>query len=506
MVRGLRGRQLGGTNILWRPRLADIARPPEIEQARRHLFARRQTRLRPGLDGKVLTEWNAMAVTALAYAGTAFGHPGWVAEAAKTAEVLLARLRRPDGRWLRSWRPVEGDSCSARARPATGTGATERETWATGAMEAWATGRAGAGSHVLAYAGDYAWLVEAFTRLGEATGRSSWTRAASETAASLVDLFWDPKVGGFFTYGNDAEDLIARMKDVQDGATPSANATAAVALARLGELTGEVSFTGTARQTVELMTPALSRVPAAFPGLSLAASYISSPRREVVVASSSEALVRPVWERYLPDTVLAWGEPYPSPLWEGRDGPEATGRAFVCEGYSCKLPVTDATELTALLDQPASGRRAGQRGGRPAGWRERGEWSFVIRADATLQGAPACYECGHHPHIGRCQQPLLLMVRNGSSLRVPVKAMPRLDDSPGTALRLMVVSTGNRHCGGIDLASGALVRAWSAYLVDQRLRPYDVVDVTVASDPDLVPDPAEPDAIVIAGPPKLSGG
>jgi hypothetical protein len=83
--------------------------------------------------------------------------------------------------------------------------------------------------------------------------------------------------------------------------------------------------------------------------------------------------------------------------------------------------------------------------------------------------------------------------------------MPRLDDSPGTALRLMVVSTGDRHCAGIDLASGALVRAWSAYPVDSRLRPYDVVDVTVASDPDLVPDPSEPDAIVIAGPPELSG-
>jgi hypothetical protein len=69
----------------------------------------------------------------------------------------------------------------------------------------------------------------------------------------------------------------------------------------------------------------------------------------------------------------------------------------------------------------------------------------------------------------------------------------------------MVVSTGERHCGGIDLVSGALVRAWSAHPVDQRLRPYDVVDVTVASDPDLVPDPTEPDAIVIAGPPKLSG-
>lgn len=83
--------------------------------------------------------------------------------------------------------------------------------------------------------------------------------------------------------------------------------------------------------------------------------------------------------------------------------------------------------------------------------------------------------------------------------------MPRLDDSPGATLRLMVVSTGNRHCAGIDLASGALVRAWSSYLVDQRIRPYDIVEVTVGTDLDLLPDPAQPDAVVTAGPPKLAG-
>ena len=83
--------------------------------------------------------------------------------------------------------------------------------------------------------------------------------------------------------------------------------------------------------------------------------------------------------------------------------------------------------------------------------------------------------------------------------------MRRLHDSPGTTLELMVVATGERHCAGIDLASGALVRGWSPTEVDQRLRPYDVVQVTVADNPDLLPDPTEPDAIVIAGPPRLSG-
>lgn len=76
---------------------------------------------------------------------------------------------------------------------------------------------------------------------------------------------------------------------------------------------------------------------------------------------------------------------------------------------------------------------------------------------------------------------------------------------PGTQLQLLVVSTGPAHCAGIDLDSGALVRAWSPSPVDPRLSPYDVVRVEVANDFDLVPDPAEPEAVALTGPPRLQG-
>ena len=88
-----------GKNILWRAGLGDIARPPEIDQARLLLLERRSGRPRPGLDGKVLTEWNAMAIAALAYAGTAFGEPAWV-EAAAGDRRAPARATAPPGRPL----------------------------------------------------------------------------------------------------------------------------------------------------------------------------------------------------------------------------------------------------------------------------------------------------------------------------------------------------------------------------------------------------------------------
>jgi hypothetical protein len=90
-------------------------------------------------------------------------------------------------------------------------------------------------------------------------------------------------------------------------------------------------------------------------------------------------------------------------------------------------------------------------------------------------------------------------------LKAPTKAVPRLHDTPGTVLRLMVVSTGQRHCAGIDIDSGALARAWAPAPIDQHLRPYDLVAVTVADNPDILPDPSEAEAIVIAGPPVPVG-
>ncbi len=305
-----------GKNILWRPQLGDVRRPAEIEEARARLLDRRARRPRPGLDDKVLTEYNAMAVSALAYAGRALDRPSWVGAAAGTADLLLRELRDRDGRWLRSWHPRM------------------------------------AGPRHLACAADYAWLVEAFTRLSEATGEARWIGEARTTADALIDLFWDHQEGGFFTTGNDAEQLVARMKDIHDGAVPSANATATLALARLGELTGEPLYEEVARQTVLALGPALAVSPGSFAAAAVAADYLAGPRRQVVVSSADPDLVRPVWSRYLPGTVLAWDEPYASPLWQGRDDAGAAGLVFVCEGYTCRLPVREASQVEALLGPP----------------------------------------------------------------------------------------------------------------------------------------------------------
>jgi uncharacterized protein YyaL (SSP411 family) len=298
-----------GTTILNRMHArGELARPPEVEAARQALFDARAGRVRPGLDDKVLTEWNAYLVAALAEAGAAAGQPTWVAAAVGMADFLLANLRRADGRWLRSW-------------------------------------QADAGARHLAYATDHGALIDAFTRLAEATGQARWIEEARRAADALLDLFWDDEHGGVFTSGRDADALIARPKDLMDNATPGANGLAALGLLRLAALTGDERYREHGEAVVRLLGPMAVQHPTAFGHVLAAVDLAVRGTTEIVVAGDRPDLLAAVRSRFLPDAVLAWGERYDSPLWAGRED----GRGYVCRGYTCQLPAETPEDLDHQL-------------------------------------------------------------------------------------------------------------------------------------------------------------
>ncbi len=232
----------------------------------------------------------------------------WADAAVGIGEFLRSHLVDARGRWLRSWQPDGG-------------------------------------ARHLAYAADHAWLVECFTRLAELTGEAVWLDRAAAAADALIERFADPDGGGFFTTASDAEQLIVRTKDVFDGATPSANAVAALALTRLGALTGSATYTGHARRIVDLLGQLLTRHPTAFAHTVLTADLLARGCTEVVVTGDRADLVAEYRRAWRPDAVLAWGEPTGSPLWAGR----APGLAYVCHDYACRVPAADAAELAGQL-------------------------------------------------------------------------------------------------------------------------------------------------------------
>jgi uncharacterized protein YyaL (SSP411 family) len=306
-----------GSTILRRPVGAQLGGPDQVETARAIMLDARARRVRPGLDDKVLTEWNAMYASALAEAAGATANQDWADAAVAIGEFLHANLVGSDGRWRRSWQHDGG-------------------------------------ARHLAYAGDYAWLVDCCTRLGELTGESRWTERAIEAADGLITLFADEEGGGFFTTGHDAEALIVRTKEIFDGATPSANAVAALALGRLGSVTGIERYAETARGVVDMFGDLLTRHPTAFPLTVLTAETLIAGFTEVVVVGDRPDLLAAVQSQWLPDAVVAWGEPTDSPLWDDRQA----GRAYVCRNYACQLPADGPEVLLSQLVAAGSGRGA----------------------------------------------------------------------------------------------------------------------------------------------------
>ncbi|HTZ07428.1 MAG TPA: thioredoxin domain-containing protein [Acidimicrobiales bacterium] len=296
-----------GRSILRRPPDDDAERPAPVEEARRRLLEARARRPRPGLDDKVLTEWNAMFCAALAEAAAVTGRRDWGEAAGAIARFLLAELRRPDGRWLRSWQ-------GGRARH-------------------------------LAYAGDYAWVVECCTRLAELTGDPAWLGPAADTARAMLELFGDegPLLA---TTGSDAERLVVRPVDVLDGAVPAANSVAAAALLRLGALTGDDELRQAGEGLVDALWGLAQEHPLAAAGTVAAAALARGGTTEVVISGERPDLLAVVRRRFEPTAVVAWGTPGPSPLWAGR----APGLAYVCRGFVCRAPAATPDELEQRLE------------------------------------------------------------------------------------------------------------------------------------------------------------
>jgi len=314
------GGNFEGRTILHRPRRGDLLRPDSIETARSRLLVARTERVRPGLDDKVITEWNAMMCSTLAEAAAATGRTDWAEAAEQIGTFLLENLLRPDGRVLRSW-------CRGRA-------------------------------DLLGYAGDYAWLVDCCTRLGELSGDPRWIAQAVATARQLLELFTDSKRGGLYTTGNDAAPLVVRPRDLYDGVTPAAGSVAAVALARLGALAADEGLTSAAERILHAVKAPLQAAPSAFAELLLAAVLLEDGPVEIVVTGERTDLVRAARKSFVPGAILAWSSPivqavsaengsssFESPLLSGRE----EGLAYICRRGACLAPVDSVDDLVAAL-------------------------------------------------------------------------------------------------------------------------------------------------------------
>ncbi|HWH12044.1 MAG TPA: thioredoxin domain-containing protein [Solirubrobacteraceae bacterium] len=298
------------------------ARGPEPDPARRAqirdlLLARRADRVRPGLDDKRLTSWNALIITALAEAGAVLEEPRYIDAATACADFVLGTLRDADGRLLRTFN----------------------------------AGQARLGG----YLEDHAFLLEALVALYEATFDEGYFVEARSLADEIIDRFADPERGGFFSTPTDHEALIARRKDLEDTPIPSGSSSAALGLLRLAALTGVQTYEDAAAGAIQIVHRIAADHPGGFGHLLQAVEFIVGSVREVaVVGEPLDPLVRVIRGRLRPGVVLAGSRGATDmtavPLLEGRLPVDGAAAAYVCESFACRAPVTTPAALAGLLD------------------------------------------------------------------------------------------------------------------------------------------------------------
>ncbi|HWG08784.1 MAG TPA: thioredoxin domain-containing protein [Solirubrobacteraceae bacterium] len=257
-----------GLNVLQGPRRADEdPDEPTLRAIRERLLAARAERVRPGLDDKRLTSWNALMVCALAEVGAALrGEP--IADGAQAsgerapidpalgqqlldaatacAEFILRDLRDEHGMLLRTYND----------------------------------GRA----KISAYLEDHAYLLEALLVLFETTCEERWFEHALALADQLIERFSDPERGGFFSTAADQQPLIARRKDLEDSPIPAGGSSAAMGLLRLAQLTGEERYERQAVSVLLLLAEIAPRHPTSFGHLLQVMHWHLSPARPIACA------------------------------------------------------------------------------------------------------------------------------------------------------------------------------------------------------------------------------
>ena len=291
------------------------------------LDARQSGRTRPGQDDKVLADWNALAISALARGYRATGSPRFRDAAVRAARFILAEMTGPDG--LR---------------------------------HAWRGGR----SHTPAFLDDHAFLLAALVDLYEATYDSAWICEARTLADRMNERFWDAEAGGFFGTPAGQSDVLLRLKRGYDGPTPSGNAAAALALLRLARLTDHRPYADRAEAVLRAFQAEIERAPTAAAGLLLALDWHLGPVQEIAVvgpagADETRNLLEAVGRRYLPHAVTAHLDPSAAdaaartdalPLLRNRPPVSGHAAAYVCENFACRPPVLSAEALADLLPSP----------------------------------------------------------------------------------------------------------------------------------------------------------
>jgi uncharacterized protein YyaL (SSP411 family) len=288
---------------------------PLLESAKAKMSAARASRVRPHLDDKILASWNGLMLGAFARAGAILGESRYREAAERNIAFLQARLWDSVTRTLHHrWRDGERDA--VQLQPA------------------------------------YAFLLAGVIDLYEATIEPRHLEFATALADAMLARFFDAEQGGFWQSA-DASDLILRIKDDYDGAEPSGNSVAALALLKLGSITGRADYTEAGEKTLGLVAARLQNVPQALSYMLLALDFSLEEPMRVLIAGDparpdARSLVSAAHGVYQPGKVVLGTQGVVEPFAKTLPVTDQA-TAYVCTGTACQPPTREPAKVREML-------------------------------------------------------------------------------------------------------------------------------------------------------------
>ena len=307
---------LAGQNVLSIVNPVAAADEALLAAAKSKMLAVRAKRIRPHLDDKILASWNGLMLGAFARAAVILGGEKYRAAAEKNLSFLREKLwDEPSGALFHRWRDGERDRVQL--------------------LEG------------------YAFLLDGVIELYEATLAPSHLDFAIKLAEAMLAKFYDAANGGFWQSLAGTNDLILRVKDDYDGAEPSGNSIATLALLKLAALTGREDFKQAAEATLQLFAGRLQTQPAALSSMLQALDFwLDEPRRVVIVKKENprelEKLLQAAHSVYQPNKIVLGNDGAVEPFAKTLTA-KNTATAYVCTGTACQAPTGDAQTLRQQL-------------------------------------------------------------------------------------------------------------------------------------------------------------
>lgn len=296
-----------------------------IESIRKKLFNYREKRIHPHKDDKILTDWNALMISALAKAYQAFNSEKYLLAAEKAYGFIKQYLTKSDGTLFHRYRD----------------------------------GESGLPSHI----DDYAFIINALIDLYESTFNPEYLNRALDLNDILIKEFWDETDGGFFFTSQKSEKLIARQKEIYDGAIPSGNSISLLNLLRLFKLTGNNKFSDYAERLISYFSHSITRSPSIFTQFLSGLDFYFGPTTEIVLSSYEfndqiNRALEIIRKDFNPNKVVVFNPANADynllksiSYLENMKPIGSKSTFYICKDFICNQPVTDLEGLVKLLNE-----------------------------------------------------------------------------------------------------------------------------------------------------------